>query len=87
MSCCSYKAGLTRIHDCPCAQGIVTMMRSGSSTMTGKFSILLSPAPHLDGVYSVVGEVVDGWDVLTRITAQAASQVTKSSVGTEAQVR
>ena len=29
--------------------------------------ITLSPQPHLDGKYTVFGQVVNGWDALDRI--------------------
>lgn len=47
---------------CP-MQGLLSMANSGADTNTSHFSILMSPAPHLDGHYTIFGEVVEGFEV------------------------
>ena len=39
----------------------------GPDTNSGHFSIVVSPAPHLDGGYTIFGEVVSGFDVMREI--------------------
>ncbi|MBV0893086.1 peptidylprolyl isomerase [Paracoccus sp. Z118] len=48
--------------------GTVGMARSASpDSANSQFFIDLAPAPFLDGEYTVVGQLVDGWDVLNAI--------------------
>ena len=44
------------------------MALSGPDTGESQWFITLSQQPHLDGTYTVFGEVVDGFEVLSRIT-------------------
>jgi len=44
------------------------MALSGPDTGDSQWFITLSQQPHLDGTYTVFGEVVDGYEVLSRIT-------------------
>lgn len=49
-------------------QGTVGMARSQSpDSANSQFFIDLAPATFLDGQYTVVGQLVDGWDVLNAI--------------------
>ncbi len=48
-------------------RGTVGMALSGPDTGGSQFFITHSPQPHLDGGYTVFGEVVSGWDVLDQI--------------------
>ena len=47
-------------------KGTLSMARMDNDPHSGttSFSILLGDAPHLDGKYTVVGEMTHGWDVL-----------------------
>jgi len=58
------KGGLQLKHD---RVGLLSLANSGPNTNTGHFSIVMAPAPHLDGKYVVFGEVVSGiehaWDI------------------------
>ena len=48
--------------------GTVGMALSGPNTGGSQFFVTVSPQPHLDGIYTVVGAVGDGLDIATRIT-------------------
>ena len=48
--------------------GTVSMARSANPDSAGsQFFVCLDPAPHLDGQYTVFGQVVDGMDVVSAI--------------------
>ena len=48
--------------------GTVGMARSQSpDSANAQFFIDLAPATFLDGQYTVVGQLIDGWDVLTAL--------------------
>jgi len=49
-------------------RGVVGMARSQNpNSANSQFFIMFSPAPHLDGQYTVVGEVTRGMDVVDAI--------------------
>jgi len=50
-------------------RGTVGMALAGPDTGGSQFFITLAPQPHLDGGYTVFGQVVEGDDVLDRIQA------------------
>ena len=54
--------GLALRHDRP---GLLSAANSGPDTNSGHFSIVVAPAPHLDGGYTIFGEVTAGWDVVS----------------------
>ncbi|MRX51938.1 peptidylprolyl isomerase [Paracoccus sp. S-4012] len=55
--------------------GTVGMARSQSpDSANSQFFIDLAPAPFLDGQYTVVGQLIDGWDVLNAIKKGDADQ-------------
>ncbi|HET9530331.1 MAG TPA: peptidylprolyl isomerase, partial [Blastocatellia bacterium] len=47
--------------------GSVGMALSGKDTGGSQFFITHSPQPHLDGGYTVFGQVIEGMDVVNRI--------------------
>jgi peptidylprolyl isomerase len=52
----------------PFARGTVGMARSQNpNSANSQFFIMFAPAPHLDGQYTVVGEVISGMDVVDAI--------------------
>lgn len=51
----------------PYATGTVGMALSGKDTGGSQFFITHSPQPHLDGGYTVFGQVVDGLDSVMRV--------------------
>lgn len=48
--------------------GLVGMANSGPDTNGSQFFITFGPTPHLDGGYTIFGEVVSGLEVLTQLT-------------------
>jgi len=52
----------------PHKRGILSMARSADPNSAGsQFFIVVADAPHLDGQYTVFGEVTDGLDVVDKI--------------------
>jgi cyclophilin family peptidyl-prolyl cis-trans isomerase/HEAT repeat protein len=51
----------------PYGRGAVGMALSGRDTGGSQFFVTLSPQPHLDGAYTLFGQVVRGLDVVERI--------------------
>ncbi len=52
----------------PFARGVVGMARSSlPNSANSQFFIMFDAAPHLNGQYTVVGQVIDGLDVLDSI--------------------
>lgn len=52
----------------PHLEGTIAMARTGDADSAGsQFYICLSPAPQLDGKYTVFGQTIEGFDVLHRI--------------------
>jgi len=53
----------------PHRRGLLSMARQDNDVNSGEssFSILLGNAPHLDGKYTIFGEVIKGFDVLDKI--------------------
>ncbi|SUZ30472.1 Peptidyl-prolyl cis-trans isomerase B [Roseibaca ekhonensis] len=50
------------------ARGVVGMARSQNPhSANSQFFIMFAPAPHLNGQYTVVGQMIDGYDVLDNI--------------------
>lgn len=48
-------------------RGVIGMASSGKDTEGSQFFIMHSPAPHLDGRYTVIGRVLQGEDVVDRL--------------------
>ncbi|MFN4058601.1 MAG: peptidylprolyl isomerase [Roseinatronobacter sp.] len=54
--------------DEPFVRGVVGMARSQNpNSANSQFFIMFAPAPHLNGQYTVVGQMIDGFDVLDAI--------------------
>jgi cyclophilin family peptidyl-prolyl cis-trans isomerase len=50
------------------------MANSGPDTNGSQFFITYGPASHLDGSYTIFGEVVEGMDVVEALTPRDPSQ-------------
>jgi cyclophilin family peptidyl-prolyl cis-trans isomerase len=54
--------------------GLLAMANSGPDTNGSQFFITYGPTSHLDGSYTIFGEVVDGMDVVEALTPRDPSQ-------------
>ncbi|QQM32403.1 peptidylprolyl isomerase [Martelella lutilitoris] len=66
--------------DIPFKRGVVGMARSQNpDSANSQFFIMFDDAPHLNGQYTVIGEVVDGMDNVDKIKKGDAAQNGKVS--------
>ena len=54
--------------------GLLAMANSGPNTNGSQFLITFAPTPHLNGVHTIFGQVVDGMEVVYGITERDPSQ-------------
>lgn len=60
------QGGLQLVHE---HKGLLSMANMGPNTNTAHFSIMMGPAHHLDGHYTIFGQVVTGFEVVDAINA------------------
>lgn len=61
--------------------GLLAMANSGPTSNGSQFFITLAPAEHLDGGYTIFGEVIQGMDVVESLTPRDPSQAADLPVG------
>ncbi|MBK8825064.1 MAG: peptidylprolyl isomerase [Anaerolineales bacterium] len=54
--------------------GMVSMANSGPNTNGSQFFITFGPAPHLDGGYTIFGQVLSGLEVAEQLTPRDPDQ-------------
>ena len=54
--------------------GVISMANSGADTNGSQFFITYAPQPHLDGLHTVFGKVIEGMKVLNRLTPRDPNQ-------------
>lgn len=70
--------GLKLKHEKP---GLLSAANGGPDTNSGHFSIVVAPAPHLDGGYTVFGEVISGHDVMMAINSLSPPGSDRAKLG------
>ena len=63
--------------------GMVGMANSGPNLNGSQFFITFGPVPHLDGGYTIFGQVISGLDVAEQLTPRDPDQVTTLAPGDE----
>jgi len=61
-------------HDRP---GLVSMANSGVNANSSQFFITLAPAPHLDGLHVIFGEIIKGMDIVRLMEQVETSESNK----------
>jgi len=67
----------------PFGRGTLGMARAGKDTAGSQWFITHSAQPHLDGRYTIFGQVISGWDVLDSIEQGDRVQTVSIAAGDE----
>ena len=67
-------------------KGLLSSANTGPNTNTAHFSIMMNPAPHLDGSYTVFGQVVSGMEVVDAINALSRDKPDKTATAEDGAV-
>ncbi|KAK3116684.1 Peptidyl-prolyl cis-trans isomerase cyp10 [Teratosphaeriaceae sp. CCFEE 6253] len=62
-------------------RGIVSMANKGKNTNGSQFYVTYAAAPHLDGVNTVFGRVLEGWETLDRMEGVEVDRKNRPSEG------
>jgi peptidyl-prolyl cis-trans isomerase A (cyclophilin A) len=65
----------------PITRGIVAMANTGPNSNGTEFFISVSDAPWLNGLYTVVGQVVEGMEIVDRINQKAVDVSAEPNAG------
>ncbi len=63
--------------------GVVGMANSGIDTNGSQFFITYAPAPHLDGSFTIFGQVISGMEVLEQLTPRDPEQPVSQPGGSQ----
>jgi len=55
-------------------RGIIAMANRGSNTAASQFYICYAACAHLNGINTIIGQVIDGWETLDKMEAAAVDK-------------
>ena len=67
-------------------KGLLSMANMGPDTNTAHFSIMMGNSPHLDGKYTIFGQVVSGFDVVDAVNALSKGKPERTATAADGAV-